>query len=93
MYHFDIRGSVKNKWELLNIRQIITSTGRFCLNIYIIQTLTDIIVHPQIIQLILRRLLGNEKWYQLRLRSRWHYQFSSECHNLHKSLFKIVETI
>ena len=28
-----LRGSVKNKWELLYIRQTITSMGRFCLNI------------------------------------------------------------
>ena len=28
-----LRGSVKNKWELLYIRQTFTSMGRFCLNI------------------------------------------------------------
>ena len=40
-----------------------------------------------------RRLLGNGKWYQLRLRSRWHYQFSTECKNFHKGIFKTVKTV
>ena len=39
------------------------------------------------------RLLGNGKWYQLRLRSRWHYQFSNDRHNFHKGIFKSVETV
>ena len=38
-----------------------------------------------------RRLLGNKKWDQLRLRSRWHYQFSTECKNFHKGIFKILK--
>ena len=41
----------------------------------------------------MRWLLGNGKWYQLRLRSRWYYQFSNEHHNLHKGIFKSVETV
>ena len=40
-----------------------------------------------------RRLLGNGKWYQLRLRSRWHYQFSIEYKNFHKGIFKTVKTL
>ena len=40
-----------------------------------------------------RRLLCNGKWYQLRLRSRWHYQFSTECQNSHKGIFKTVKTV
>ena len=40
-----------------------------------------------------RRLLGNGKWYQLRLRSRWHYQFSTECKNFHKGVYKTVKTV
>ena len=35
----------------------------------------------------MRRLLGYGKWYQLRLRSRWHYQFSNERHNFHKGIW------
>ena len=41
-----------------------------------------------------RRLLGNGKWYQLHLRSRWHYQFSSKCKKIHtKGIFKIVKSV
>ena len=39
------------------------------------------------------RLLGNGKWDQLRLRSRWNYQFSTECKNFHKGIFKAVKTV
>ena len=41
----------------------------------------------------LRRLLGNREWNQLRLRSRWHYQFSTECKIFHKVIFKTVKTV
>ena len=40
-----------------------------------------------------RRLLDNGKWYQLRLRSQWHYQFSTEFENFHKGIFKTVKTV
>ena len=40
-----------------------------------------------------RRLLGNGKWYQLRLRSRRHYQLSTECKHFHKVIFKTVKTV
>ena len=43
---------------------------------------------PQLFNSFVRRLLGNGKWYQLRLRSRWHYLFSNQCNNFHKGIFK-----
>ena len=58
-----------------------------------LKTLTNIIVPSPIFNSFVRRLLGNEKWYQLRLRSRWHYQFSNEYHNFHKGIFKTAETV
>ena len=48
---------------------------------------------PQLFNSFVRRLLGNGKWYKLRLRSRWHYQFLKECNNFHKGIFKTKETV
>ena len=41
----------------------------------------------------MRRLLGNGKWYGLYLRSRLHNQFSNQCSNFHKDIFKTMETV
>ena len=32
-------------------------------------------------------------WYELHLHSRWHYQFSNDCNNLYKGIFKTVKTV
>ena len=41
----------------------------------------------------MRRLLGNGKWYQVSLRSRRHNQFSNQCNNFHRNIFKTMETV
>ena len=92
-YHYRLRGSVKNKWELLYIRQTITSMGRFCLNIQIKNLHRYMMYISQSFKSFVRRLIGNGKGYQLRLRSRRHYLFSTECKNVHKGIFKTVKTV
>ena len=47
----------------------------------------------QLLKSIVRWLLGNGKWYQLHLRSRWNYQFSNECKNFDKGIIKTVKTV
>ena len=42
---------------------------------------------------IVADIIGNGKWYQLRLRSRLHYSFSNQCNNFHKGIFNTLKTV
>ena len=67
----------------LNIRQTITTMSRFCLNIWILNLNRYNLYISKIFNSFVRRLLGNEKGYQLRLCSRLYYQFSNQRNNFH----------